>query len=449
MKFPRPLSSPAAWIAAWIAPALLLPAGLAAAQRNPLVRLDRSLFKESPALLHLGEQVAQTAGESTVRVLVGGKAAEYGTVVRADGFVLTKASELGDGLTVELPDGRSVGARIIGVAREHDLALLKIEASGLTPATFDAAAVDDAAAGELLFSPGAGTSDVLAAGNLSVKGLRRIPSSGGLLGVMPGPAAEGIPVYRVTPGGAADRAGLAEGDLILRLDGAPVGTMRDFVRTLRNGPADGEYELLLSRDGQPKVARVRLAGGELGVTLATQTAGVTVRQVSVGSGAAEAGLQVGDLITAVDDTPVRDGDTLVNLIQRVQPGEDVSVTFLRDGEERSVTATLGYRSSRGLRGDLQNNLGTKLSERAVDFPAVIQHDSVLNANQMGGPLVDLKGRVLGINIARAGRVETFALPAQVVLATLPELMSGRLPTATQPATDAGGKPAPQAPLRRD
>ena len=125
------------------------------------------------------------------------------------------------------------------------------------------------------------------------------------------------------------------------------------------------------------------------------------------------------------------------------------MTLLRDGEQVTLSATIGYRSSRGPRGDLQNNLGTKLSERAVDFPAVLQHDSVLDADEMGGPLVDLQGDVVGINIARAGRVETYALPAQVILGVLPELMSGKLPTATAPATDEGGKPAPQAPLRRD
>ena len=421
----------------------------AAAQSNPLRRLDRELFKEAPSLMKLGATVAETASDATVQVFVGDRLADLGTVVRRDGFVLTKASELGEGFAVELPDGRRVGGRIVGVAREHDLALLKVDADGLTPANFDASAVDEATSGSWLFTPNSGRRDVLAIGNLSVKGLRRIPSSGGLLGVGLGQDAAGIPVYRVDPNGAADAAGLLAGDLILKLDGAPVGTMQDLVRTLRNGPPDAAYELTLSRGGETKLARVRLVRGQLGVVLAMQAEGVVVSQVAPNSGAEAAGLRVGDIITDVDGTPVRDGVGLVNAVKRVTPGDDAEITFLRNGEEQAVVATIGYRSNRGPRGDLQNNLGTTLSERAVDFPAVIQHDSVLNADQMGGPLVDVKGRVVGINIARAGRVETYALPAQVILGVLPELMSGKLPTATQPATDEGSKPQPQQPLRED
>ena len=123
------------------------------------------------------------------------------------------------------------------------------------------------------------------------------------------------------------------------------------------------------------------------------------------------------------------------------------MTYLRNGEEFTVSATLGYRSARSPRGDFQNQMGTRLSGRAVDFPAVIQHDSILNADQMGGPVVDLHGRVLGMNIARAGRVETYALPAQVIQAAIPQLLSGRLPTSTAPAAPAAGRPLPQGPLQ--
>src|SRR5262249_54405804 len=44
----------------------------------------------------------------------------------------------------------------------------------------------------------------------------------------------------------------------------------------------------------------------------------------------------------------------------------------------------------------------------------------------GGPLVDLDGKAVGINIARAGRVESFAVPSDTVLALLPDLKSGKL-----------------------
>jgi serine protease Do len=66
-------------------------------------------------------------------------------------------------------------------------------------------------------------------------------------------------------------------------------------------------------------------------------------------------------------------------------------------------------------------------------------------------VVDLEGRAIGLNIARAGRTETYALPAATLLPLLPDLQSGKLapPTATPPAAGnpplAQTEPAPQAP----
>jgi serine protease Do len=69
-------------------------------------------------------------------------------------------------------------------------------------------------------------------------------------------------------------------------------------------------------------------------------------------------------------------------------------------------------------------LSGEVSKRATYFPTVLQHDTILKPSDMGGPLVDLDGRVIGINIARAGRTETYALPADVVLAAMDRLKSG-------------------------
>src|SRR5690606_9140335 len=149
------------------------------------------------------------------------------------------------------------------------------------------------------------------------------------------------------------------------------------------------------------------------------------------------------IVIAIDDRPVQTPEALVRLIQSRSPGDVVEVTLLREGEEQILDATLGYHSGRSIRGDFQNQLGSELSSRAVDFPAVLQHDSILNGHQMGGPIVDLKGRILGINIARAGRVETYALPAQVLEQAIPALLSGKLPTATGPALTEEGKPPVQ------
>jgi len=90
------------------------------------------------------------------------------------------------------------------------------------------------------------------------------------------------------------------------------------------------------------------------------------------------------------------------------------------------------------RADFQNNMGSKLSDKRTGFPNILQHDSVLKPSDCGGPLVELDGKAVGINIARAGRVESYAIPSDTVLALLPDLKSGKLapkPPAPEPTVD--------------
>jgi hypothetical protein len=73
--------------------------------------------------------------------------------------------------------------------------------------------------------------------------------------------------------------------------------------------------------------------------------------------------------------------------------------------------------------------GNKLSTRRNGFEQVVQHDTVLKPDQMGGPILDLNGRALGVNIAKNGRVSTFALPLTVLEPAIAELRSGKLDPA--------------------
>jgi serine protease Do len=90
-------------------------------------------------------------------------------------------------------------------------------------------------------------------------------------------------------------------------------------------------------------------------------------------------------------------------------------------------------------------MGTLLSARRTGFPQVLQTDMVLDAKDCGGPVVDLEGRVLGINIARAGRVETWVLPGEVIKPLLPEFKAGKFAPA---ATSAEAPALPAAPAPR-
>jgi serine protease Do len=68
---------------------------------------------------------------------------------------------------------------------------------------------------------------------------------------------------------------------------------------------------------------------------------------------------------------------------------------------------------------------------------VLEHDTILQPNQCGGPLVDLDGQVVGINIARANRVATYAIPARVARPLLEALKSSKtIPVSSAVSTNA-------------
>jgi serine protease Do len=152
--------------------------------------------------------------------------------------------------------------------------------------------------------------------------------------------------------------------------------------------------------------------GFLGVQMTRQQQPVTLQTVTEDSAAAAAGLLAGDVILALGGEPV---DTSAEFMRRLglsKPGDKVSLHVRRDERELDLEATL--RTDR--RGPLssQERLWGPLSEVRSGFGDVLQHDTVLRPDQCGGPLVDLSGKAVGINIARAGRVETLALPSSTV-----------------------------------
>lgn len=146
----------------------------------------------------------------------------------------------------------------------------------------------------------------------------------------------------------------------------------------------------------------------------------------VAHGAAEAaGLQKGDVIVAFADHEVAGPEDLREYLARSKPGDEVAVLVRRGDRELKFDVTLGTDSS-PMPSD-QERIWGPLSEVRSGFRDVLQHDTVMEPGDCGGPLVDLDGRAVGVNIARAGRVETLALPAaevKVILARLREAAGG-------------------------
>lgn len=155
--------------------------------------------------------------------------------------------------------------------------------------------------------------------------------------------------------------------------------------------------------------------GALGVAVTDEDAGPKVSEILPGSGAARAGIQKGDIILEVAGKNIADGRTLASSVGAYRPGTKLSLKLRRDEQVLSLEATLGRRPGDGpSRIQFQNSLGGALSVRRDGFSSALQHDTVLRPEDCGGPVVDLTGKVVGVNIARAGRTESYLLPASLV-----------------------------------
>jgi serine protease Do len=105
---------------------------------------------------------------------------------------------------------------------------------------------------------------------------------------------------------------------------------------------------------------------------------------------------------------------VVELVGANDPREIVDIQVKRGESLLSFRVTLGHRSVAFQMLDRNARMSGPVSKRKDNFPMVIQHDVSLPPTAMGGPLLNLDGKALGINVARVDRVTTYALPAKVV-----------------------------------
>lgn len=316
--------------------------------------LDRSRYKNGLTVRKAFVSVVADVRRSTVVVLSDGKQTALGAIVDSSGHVITKASRLSGELTCRVGK-ETVEADLVGISREDDLAMLKLDVQRLQPVKWRQG--KDPKVGQWLATPGGGELPV-SVGVLSVK-RRRIPPTPPLLGVS----------------------------------------------------IDPEY----------------------------QDEGARIRDLSRGGGAEKAGLKPGDIITWVAGKAVKNLDDLRKQIRLHRPGDSLIVKVRRQSEVKSFKARLGSGTNPNSRGAIQNRMGGNLSIRRMDFPTVLQHDSYLKPEECGGPIVDLNGNVIGINIARAGRTESYAIPTERVLSLLPKLKAGKLAPNNEQSTSTSEK----------
>lgn len=197
--------------------------------------------------------------------------------------------------------------------------------------------------------------------------------------------------------------------------------------------------------------------GMLGVVLSDKHKEARIEEVMRESPADKAGLKVDDVVIQVDGKAIDSREKLIDTIGSYNPGVTVKITIRRketDSEKAKeqdkerhkeivVTATL-----QGRQAPFQDRMSQSLSSRCDGFPAAVQHDTVLRPDQCGGPLVGLDGKVLGINIARAGRVVSYAIPSDIVTKLINDLKSGKYAPSQAVAQSSSRQPLEVKPPKR-
>lgn len=157
--------------------------------------------------------------------------------------------------------------------------------------------------------------------------------------------------------------------------------------------------------------------GRLGVRFFNSGGPATVRDVVDRSGAFDAGIQKSDQILKINGIKMLGPEAAINTLRGMYPGDVVRLTIKRGEDSLDVDAIMSDDTIlRESTNDAKVNGPRNL--RLKGFDAVVQHDTVLAPNQCGGPMLDSSGNVVGINIARAGRVTSYALPSSLVTAEL-------------------------------
>ena len=265
-----------------------------------------------------------------------------GVIVDTKGYVLTcnHVVEGSSKITITLKDGTELDAKIVGTDPDNELAVLKINATNLTAATY-------------------GNSEELSVGDLAV-------AIGNPLGELGGTASQGIisaldrkltvdnkeltllqTDASINPGnsggGLFDQYGHLIGIVVAKSSGSdieglgfaiPINTAAEIAKDLING---GVVEN--SNKASIGIQIVEISDAQMAMQYDVQYTGVYIQDVT-SKKAKKAGLKSGDMIYYFEDTKIETFDDLSKAISKHQPGDTVTITVIRDNKTVDIDVEL-------------------------------------------------------------------------------------------------------------
>jgi putative serine protease PepD len=287
-----------------------------------------------PAVVQLNVGDAQSGGTGS------------GFVISDDGYIITNNHVAGGGGAIEVafPDGTTREGRLVGANAGYDLAVVKVDATGLTTVPLGSSGALNVGDAVIAVGSPLGLSGTVTTGIVSA--LDRPVTAGG-------DATGETAFINAIQTDAAINPGNSGGPL-LNGNGEVVGVNSAIATLGVSGGQSGSIGLgfAIPIDTAKRIADEIIATGAsttpvIGVSLdmSFTGGGALVESITPGSGAEAAGLQAGDTITAVDGTPVADGTELIVRIRANAPGDTVTLTVLRGGQEFETSVTLGSSQS--------------------------------------------------------------------------------------------------------
>jgi serine protease Do len=338
-----------------------------------------------------------------------------GVIVSEDGFILTNNHVVSgaEEVRVTLTDGRVLAATIVGRDEKTDLAVLKVEGSGLLPATLgDSEGVE---VGEWVLAIGNpfGFRETVTSGIVSAKHRDNL----------------GITDYEnFIQTDAAINPGNSGGPLV-NLDGEVIGINTAIAS--RTGSFAGVSFAIPINMGRSVMEQLisdgKVVRGWLGVGIQDLTEdlsqsfgyrsseGVLVAETMPDGPGATAGLQGGDILVRFDGKDLRSSNHLRNVVARTSPGTEVELTVVRDSDTKTLRVTLGERTGDGSTGSAPNLVSSaeglgltvrNLTAEAAEKLNLDADDGVLVTGIKVGGLAANAGLQAGDIITRVGNNPT-------------------------------------------